>query len=417
MRVGILGGGQLGAMLAGALAHLGAQPVVYDPDPDAPAHGQVTARVVAPFEDEAAMRAFLETCDVVTYEREDLPVDVLRRCRAAAPFVPDLDVLEIAQDRAREKAFFVHHGLPCVRHRVVELGTSLVAAADAFGYPAIAKTTRGGYDGKGQFVLRGAADANAAAASHQGASWVLEEPVSIVAEASCIVARSASGEVVFPVVENVHREHVLDRSLVPARLGPGERQRIETLALAAARAVDVRGLLAVEFFVTADGVLLNELAPRPHNSGHVLSRACTFGQFDALARVLVDAPLGAPDAHAGVFCMGNLLGDVWLAQRREAMLDLSAWQAFPDVVDVHVYGKRRPEPRRKMGHFVVRAASPEVAMTRAQEFRLALAVDAPTGSAARGETRMMPLVHTSSSPSAAASTTVPGSRGRTSDSA
>jgi 5-(carboxyamino)imidazole ribonucleotide synthase len=205
-----------------------------------------------------------------------------------------------------------------------------------------------------------------------GASWILEEPDRIVTETSCIVARAASGEAVFPVAENVHRDHVLDRSVVPGRLTPDVRQTIERHALDAARALDVRGILAVEFFVTADAVLLNELAPRPHNSGHVFSRACSFGQFDALARILLGAPLGAPRAHPGAFCMGNLLGDVWLAQQRETTLDLSAWRAFPDVVDVHVYGKRRPEPRRKMGHFVVHAPSADRAMQRAGEFRVAL---------------------------------------------
>ena len=213
---------------------------------------------------------------------------------------------------------------------------------------------------------------------------MLEEPLTLLAEASCIVARSGASETVFPVVENIHREHVLDRSLVPSRLDPAVATTMRDLALSAARSLDVRGLLAVEFFVaprSARGlsvgdvdVVINELAPRPHNSGHVFGRACTFSQFEALARILVGAPLGNPGTLLGSYCMGNLLGDVWIAQGRSGpTIDLSAWAAFEDVVDVHIYGKREPGARRKMGHFVVRNASPDVALERAESFRKALA--------------------------------------------
>jgi 5-(carboxyamino)imidazole ribonucleotide synthase len=386
MKVGILGGGQLASMLAAALSRLGAQPRVYDPDPDAPALTRVADVVTAAFDDVESLGEFFASCDVVTFEREDLPVATLRAAAAAAGgtrFVPDLAVLEVAQDRVREKGFFASSGLDCVKNAVVPAGAPLDEAAVAFGFPSIAKTTRGGYDGKGQFFLESASDARAAQASFPGATWVLEEPITMLAEASCIVARTATEEQTFPVVENLHRDHILDRSLVPCRLAPPILDTIRARALAAARALDAHGLLAVEFFVAAaspDGthrVLLNELAPRPHNSGHVFTRACTFGQFDALARILVGAPLGVPAPHPGAFCMGNLLGDVWLAQGRETDLDLSAWSDFPDVIDVHLYGKRQPALKRKMGHFVVHHADGDVALERAEQFRLALTAATP----------------------------------------
>ena len=383
MRVGILGGGQLAAMLAESVLRLGGTPIVYDPDPEAPARRTVPDVVTAAFEDRRTLAAFASRCDVVTYEREDLPVAALREAAPGTRFLPDLRVLEVAQDRALEKDFLARSGLECVRHVVVAREQKLEDAVAAFGLPAIAKTARGGYDGKGQFLIRHPRDARAARIAMPDAAWVLEEPVNIVCEASCIIARSEREEAAFPVVENLHRDHVLDRSLVPGMLPAHVAARMRDLALSAALRLGVCGLLAVEFFVArqagAEGndpgswrVLINEIAPRPHNSGHVLSRACTFGQFDALARVLVGAPLGQPSLLPGSFCMGNLLGDVWLAQGREPRLDLTAWKDFPEVVEVNIYGKTRVEQGRKMGHSVVMASAPDHALARAEAFRLAL---------------------------------------------
>jgi 5-(carboxyamino)imidazole ribonucleotide synthase len=383
MRVGILGGGQLGTMLAESVMRLGATPIVFDPDPGAPARRRVPEVVAASFEDRSALAAFYSRCDVVTYEREDLPVEALLEAATDTRFVPDLRVLAVAQDRALEKAFLARNEFECARHVLVAPEQDLEEASVAFGLPAIAKTTRGGYDGKGQFLLRHPRDARAARLEKPGVAWVLEEPVDILAEASCIVARSDSEEAAFPVVENLHRNHILDRSLVPSRLPASMCERMRDLALSAARRLDVRGLLAAEFFVArragADPddqgswrVLLNELAPRPHNSGHVLARACTFGQFDALARVLVGAPLGQPSLLPGWFCMGNLLGDVWLAQGHHDRLDLAAWRDLPEVVEMNIYGKHHPEQRRKMGHSVVMAATSEEALALAEAFRMAL---------------------------------------------
>lgn len=384
MKVGILGGGQLGAMLAESVVRLGATPIVYEPDPEAPATRRVREVVQGSFEDREALAAFMAGCDVLTYEREELPVDILREAAAGRRFFPDLRVLEIAQDRALEKSFLAQNQLECVRHLVVAPGQTLEEAVAQFGCPAIAKTTRGGYDGKGQFLIRDPREAVEVERSMPKASWVLEEPLDIVAEASGIVVCSEHDEVVFPVAENQHRHHVLDRTLVPSQLPAQICARIRELALSAARSFELVGILAVEFFIASKAgadredeanwqVLVNELAPRPHNSGHLMSRACSFGQFDALARVLVGAPLCEPKLQPGFFCMGNLLGDVWLAQGRSGdELDLSAWKSFPDVVEVNLYGKKQAADRRKMGHTIVMASTADAALERAETFRLAL---------------------------------------------
>jgi 5-(carboxyamino)imidazole ribonucleotide synthase len=217
---------------------------------------------------------------------------------------------------------------------------------------------------------------------------VLEEVVDLALEASCIVARDGfGGEVVFPIFENAHAGHILDLTVVPARVPVEAARLVQEVALRTARALDVRGLLTTEFFLArkaaprstaaeAGGlfVYVNELAPRPHNSGHVTRNACTYSQFDALARVLAGAPLVAPAMNGpGAWCMGNLLGDVWIAQGRER-LDLSCWAEHPAIVDVVLYGKREARPRRKMGHFVAHAETPDQAIAAARAFRDALSV-------------------------------------------
>jgi 5-(carboxyamino)imidazole ribonucleotide synthase len=386
MKIGILGGGQLAMMLSESLARLGATPVVYDPDPQAPAKNRLRHSITASFEDKESLKHFFGSCERITYELESLPLEVLKQNSSKVSFFPDLNILEIAQDRAKEKSFFVQNQLPCVKHLVVGPQESLSQAVTAFGLPAIAKTTRGGYDGKGQYFLRTAEDALEAQKTIPQATWILEEVVEIVAEASCIVARSDNEETVFPVVENVHKEHILDRSLVPCRLPQEINEQIKSLSLKAARALKLKGLLTIEFFVTRSHprnqssgdyqLLLNELAPRPHNSGHLFNRASNLSQFDALARILTDTPLGTPTLLPGAYCMGNLLGNVWLKQgRAQGQLDLTAWKDHPEVVELYLYGKEKAEAKRKMGHFIVFDSQADRAFHMAESFRRDLLKD------------------------------------------
>lgn len=382
-RVGILGGGQLGLMLAEALQQLDAEVSVFDPDPDAPAARRLPHAVTAAWTDAKALADFAARCDVLTYEFENVPSAPLVALGGRTPIVPSLDVLEATQDRILEKEFLRKEGLPVVRFAAVRDGDDVHAAAREIGFPLVLKTARGGYDGKGQHRIHSAEALDAIA---EPRPWVLEEALEIETEVSCIVARDGGGaELVFPLFENEHRDHVLDVTLVPARVAPGVEARVRDVALASARALGLSGLLTVEFFLGRSprdtragrtdgfGVFVNEFAPRPHNSGHVTRNACSLSQYDALARILLGVPLTPPEPLApGAFCMGNLLGEVWLAQGGSE-LDLSAWARHPRVIEVYLYGKREPRPRRKMGHFVVHAPDAAQALAAARAFRHDLA--------------------------------------------
>ena len=394
-RVGILGGGQLGAMLAPALQDLGADVHVFDPDPNAPALRRAARAICAPWRDTARLQELFDACDVVTYEFENVETEGLAVVSGLEKLLPSLDVLRTTQDRALEKEFFRAHGLPHVAFAAGKGTDDLRAAARAFGLQAILKTARGGYDGKGQWKLATEADLEALLASPardalEAGGWVLEEPIEIVLEASAIVAREKSGdEVVFPLFENVHRDHILDVTLVPARLPADLAAEAKSVALSAARALGVTGLLTTELFVgrsarhrsTDVRIFTNELAPRPHNSGHVTRKACTYSQFEALARVLLGVPLVPPRlVSAGSFCMANLLGEVWQAQGSEGSLDLSAWEGSPDLLEVVLYGKSGVATKRKMGHLVARGAGADEAIAAARACRKALSRRGPQGS-------------------------------------
>lgn len=390
--VGVLGGGQLGMMLAERLVAREARVRVFDPDPLAPAVARFPdGAVVAPWSDLAAVERFANGCDVVTCEFENVPETTARTAARFAELRPEARVLAVAQHRVREKEFLTKEGLPHAGWWPVARAEDLVAAAEAAGapYPLVAKTAFGGYDGKGQRSVadRAALESYAADARAGGfgdAGFVLEERIELAGEVSCIVARGARGEeVAFPIFENLHERHILDFTLVPARVSPAVAAAAQRVALATARALGVVGLLTVELFLThrapragaadppVDGlhVLVNELAPRPHNSGHVTRVACEPSQFEALARVLLDLPLDTPrPAEPGAFCMGNLLGDLW----RDGAPPPGLAAARPGdggLREVVLYGKPDARPRRKMGHFVVQGPTPDAALARARALR------------------------------------------------
>lgn len=370
--VGILGGGQLGLMLAESLDRLGHDVVVLEADADSPCAQRRSNVLVGGPTDAAALAEFFSRVDIATFDSENTPAPPLTPY--AAKLTPSLRVLEITQDRAKEKTFLRDQGFRTVKFELVAPGADVKAAVHRFGLPCIAKSVLGGYDGKGQHRLTTEADVSALPASAPG-GWVLEEVLQLESEVSCLVARDARSSVTFPIFENLHAHHILDLTVLPARIAPALQDEARQVADAIARALELVGLLTVEFFIGTgrDGVrrlYVNELAPRVHNSGHVTRQACTVSQFDALARILTGVPVVQPEVHRGAWCMGQLLGEVWLAQGRTGgALDLTAWKDFPDVVDVYVYGKREARAQRKMGHFVVHADTPERAMERAALFR------------------------------------------------
>ena len=382
--LGILGGGQLARMTALAARRLGYRVHVFEhPAADAPAAPVCEETFRAPFDDTAALRRFAAGVDVVTLEFENIPADALRAVAEHVPVRPGPEVLEVCQHREREKRFLERHGFPCAPFRVVASPGELRAAVTALGLPAVLKSAAGGYDGKGQVRLAPGVDPvevwRTWAADVPDARGVLEGWVDFAAELSVICARNPHGELrSFPVFENEHRRHVLDVTIFPGRFPPEVVQRAMELAESIAETLRVEGLLAVEMFLTRDGeVVVNELAPRPHNSGHATFDAGRTSQFEQHVRAACNLPLDDP-APLCPAVMVNLLGDLWPANDGRGQPDWMPVLREP-TAKLHLYGKRRARPGRKMGHFTVLGpddGGAEAALAKARTIRAALTASA-----------------------------------------
>lgn len=341
--IGILGGGQLGRMSALAAARLGYRCHVYAPEPDSPGMQVAASHTVASYEDTAALARFAAAVDVVTFEFENVPAATLDALAPLVPCRPGVATLRTCQDRLAEKRFLESAGVPVGPWRAVLTETDLAAGIAALGLPAVLKTTRLGYDGRGQAVIRAPAEAAAAYARLSPKPLILEAFIPFAAELSAIVARGADGATaVFDAVENRHHHHILDLSFAPARVAPGIAAAAQAHVTAAAAALDLIGVLALELFLLPDGRLLgNEMAPRPHNSGHWTMDACAAGQFEQHIRAIAGLPLADPARHHDAV-MRNLVGPEGMARWPDLL-------ALPGVVP-HLYGKAEARPGRKMGH-------------------------------------------------------------------
>ena len=341
--IGIVGGGQLGRMLAMAAARLDYRVVVLEPQPDCPA-GEVAARqIVAAYDDPAALDDLAAACDVVTYEFENVPVEAARRLAARLPVYPPAGALEAAQDRLTEKRFLNRCGIATAPFEAVDSEAGLEAALAAFGGSGVLKTRRLGYDGKGQRVFRGKGDEpRGVFAAMGGVPLILEGLVDFEREISIIAARGRDGAVAaFDPAENVHRDGILHTSTVPARIPDETAEAARKAARAVLEALDYVGVVGIEFFVLPGGRLLaNEIAPRVHNSGHWTEAACVTSQFEQHIRAVAGLPLGAPARHSDCV-MENLIGD--------DVARLAELCAEPAALP-HLYGKAEARPGRKMGH-------------------------------------------------------------------
>jgi 5-(carboxyamino)imidazole ribonucleotide synthase len=366
--IGVLGGGQLGRMLAQAVKRLGGRIHVYEPQAQCPAGAVADNEVNAPYEDIAALSAFARECDVVTYEFENVPSAPLRAIEGLTRLHPDWRVLATAQNRSREKNWLKQNGFPHARFAEVPAGGDLNAGIREVGVPCVVKTADFGYDGKGQMKVMTEADLSAAVQRFAGQAVVIEQFVDFACEVSAVVARSEGGETaVFPVAENIHTNHILDFSIVPARVAPAVRAAAERMACAVAEKIGLVGVLGVEFFVSRSGaVLINELAPRTHNSGHYTLDACATSQFEQQARAICGLALGPVELIRPVV-MVNILGDVWA----KGEPDWAALQDRPGV-HLHLYGKAEARAGRKMGHFNVLADEVEVALDLARQAKALL---------------------------------------------
>jgi 5-(carboxyamino)imidazole ribonucleotide synthase len=339
--IGILGGGQLGRMLAMAAARLGFVTRIYDPDPAAPAAQVCAGHVCAPWDDRAALTRFAEGADVITFEFENVPLATLEVLTPLRPVRPGARSLATGQDRLAEKRLFAGLGLGTAPFAPVEDAGSLAAALEAVGTPAILKTRRQGYDGKGQARIMAPGEAAAAWEALKGAPAILEGFVAFSAEVSVIAARGAEGALVcYDPGENVHEAGILRTTTVPARLSPAQRTEAVLAAGRILTALDHVGVMGVELFVTPAGLLVNEIAPRVHNSGHWTQAACAVDQFEQHIRAVAGWPLGDGRRHADV-AMENLIC---------ADIDRVPAIAREPGASIHLYGKAEVRPGRKMGH-------------------------------------------------------------------
>ncbi|WP_290630904.1 5-(carboxyamino)imidazole ribonucleotide synthase [Aquisalimonas sp.] len=366
--IGILGSGQLGRMTASAARRLGYRVHTLSPGADTPTGHLADREVTAEYDDLNAVADFARGVDVLTFEFENVPAATTECAERYAPVRPAGQVLHVCQNRSREKGFLNGHGFPVTPFRDVDSREALDGAIAALGLPAVLKTAGFGYDGKGQAVIRDAAEVDAAWESIGSDPAVLETLVDFQCEVSVVAARGTDGSFAhWGVVINDHRDHILDVSVPEAPLPAPVRERAVDVARGILEALDVVGVLCVEFFLRADGELMvNELAPRPHNSGHFSFDASVTSQFEQQVRAVCGLPLGSTELLRPA-AMVNLLGDLWAAGEP----DWSAALGDPQV-KLHLYGKSEAKPGRKMGHMVAFGRDHDDARQRALAARAAL---------------------------------------------
>jgi 5-(carboxyamino)imidazole ribonucleotide synthase len=363
--IGILGGGQLGRMTAMAARSLGYRVQVMDPDPSCPARFIVDACFEGAWDDAKAAANLARGCDVVTLEIEQLSLDTLRAAQRHAPVRPGEALLAIIQDRIAQKEWLASHQFPVGPFRAVRSLDTMHAALDAFGHDCFVKSARGGYDGRSQLRItpRGGESAELAWRALGQRPSIAEQAIALDREISVLVARTPSGALKsFPSATNHHENQILAWSVIPSSIPPAMEAEAQRLACSLAEKLSLEGILAVEMFVTQDGkLLINELAPRPHNSYHASERSCVVSQFEQHVRAVCDLPLG-DTAVIRPAAIVNLLGDVWAEgePRFDRALEV-------DSVRLHLYEKHTPRPGRKMGHLSAIGDTPEEAVKRVLE--------------------------------------------------
>ncbi len=376
LTLGVMGGGQLGRMFVHAAQQLGFRTAVLDPDATSPAGLVAHAHVQAEYLDEAGLQALADTADAITTEFENVPAEALRRLAERRPVAPSGDAVAVCQDRAAEKAHFVGCGVPVAPHAVIADEAALAAVSDDL-LPGILKTARMGYDGKGQIRVADRAALEAGWAELGRVTCVLEKRLPLAFEVSVIVARGRDGRVVaFPLQQNLHRDGILAVTTVPAPAGTPALEA-EAIGCAARIAADLGyvGVLCIEFFILEDGSLVaNEMAPRPHNSGHHTIDSCDLSQFDLQVRAMAGLPLAKPRLHSPTVML-NLLGDLWFdAAGQERTPDWAAVLALPGA-NLHLYGKESARRGRKMGHLTITGATPAAARETALQAAALLGIE------------------------------------------
>ena len=366
--LGMLGGGQLGRMFTIAARTMGYRVMVLDPDPMSPAAQFADTHLCADYEDITALAEMARSCAAITTEFENVPAATLRYLSDHCSVKPSADAVAIAQNRVAEKTWLQQHGLHTAPFAVIAQISDLAAAVLSVGFPSVLKVSRFGYDGKGQVRVTDLVEAQAAFASMGGEICVLERMLTLECELSVVLGRNMAGEIaIYPVAENIHEAGVLDMSIVPARVPISLMTQARDSAMSIAQQLNYCGVMAVEFFVVNGGQLVvNEIAPRPHNSGHYTLDACLSSQFEMQVRALCNLPLGGTTLHTPAV-MVNLLGDVW----GESEPNWAALMQYPQA-KLHLYGKQSARPGRKMGHFTCIDEDLNTAWVLAKQIQAAL---------------------------------------------
>lgn len=367
--LGMLGGGQLGRFFVIAAHEMGYKVTVLDPDQNSPAGKIADVHICAKYDDAAALKQMAETCQAITTEFENVPAATLKTLAQSVPVRPSAEAVAIAQHRVSEKNFLKEAGLPVAPYAVIDTESDL-PADDSEIYPAILKVARFGYDGKGQARVANQDEAKAAFATFGQEECVLEKMLKLDYEVSVVLARDVNGHVAtFPTAENGHLNGILDVSIVPARGSDAVNHHAQKLAISVAEKLQYTGVLGVEFFVCDGELLVNEIAPRPHNSGHYTLDACITNQFEQQVRVMTGLPLGSSRQHSPAV-MVNLLGDIWPDGAEPA------WQLAlgAPTLKMHLYGKAEARAGRKMGHFTVLGANRDDAIKLAMQVRSELKI-------------------------------------------
>lgn len=366
--LGLLGGGQLGRMFAMAAQSMGYRVTVLDPAEDSPAGNIAERHLCADYLDDAALRELSTSCAAVTTEFENVPAEALQFLEQHCVVSPHAQSVSIAQNRLLEKQFLAVNGFAVAPFMAIRDDNDLAAEITTRFFPGILKVSQFGYDGKGQIRINAPYELTNAFASLQQQPCVLEQLLPLACEISVIVARGFDGEIsLFPVAENQHAHGILDITVVPARISDEIVQQARKMATEVAIKLDYRGVLCIEFFVLSDGrLLINEIAPRPHNSGHYTLDACITSQFEQQARILCSLPQGSTELLTAAV-MVNLLGDLWQTGEPDWNLVLRN-----PATKLHLYGKREARPGRKMGHFTVLADTVEHALQQAEAIKASL---------------------------------------------
>lgn len=360
--LGILGGGQLGQMFTLAARSMGYRVICFEPAPTCPT-GTLTQHIQADFQDTAALTGFAQQCSAITLEFENIPVSAVQHIEQFCPVHPSSKVLQIAQHRATEKNHLKHIGLPTTDFAIIESEQDLTNAWAHINCPSILKIATLGYDGKGQIKVTTRAQLQAAFAQLGHRPCVLEAQVDLAKEISVIVCRNAAGEhTTFPIAENIHANGILDTTLVPAKLNQNLAQRALQMATTLAESLNYIGVLAIEFFINQEQqLMINEIAPRPHNSGHYTINACLTSQFQQQVKMMCGFTPGSTRLHTPAV-MKNLLGDLWAKHP-------PAWEPVLNEPNshLHLYAKQKPRPGRKMGHFTCLNSKLDAAIEQANQ--------------------------------------------------